>query len=71
MIESPRDVMYPFTQETFEDGEIFYHGTSSVYSGRIETKGFRIGDSQFDIADVMDLCESYESIGFFGFDTGG
>jgi len=63
--------MYPFTRETFENGEIFYHGTSNVYSGRIETKGFRLGDSPFDIADVMDLCESYESIGFFGFDTGG
>ena len=71
VIESPRDVLYPFTKETFENVEIFYHGTSKLYSDQIETKGFRFGDSQFDISDVMDVCESYESIGFFGFDTGG
>ena len=71
VIESPRDVTYPFARETFENPKIFYHGTSSIFSERLATNGFRLGDLPFEISDVIDVCESYESIGFFGFDAGG
>ena len=71
IIESPRDVVYPFDKEVFEDIGIFYHGTSSIYSERIEERGFTTDDIPYSIEDVLRVCESYDSVRFAGFISGG
>jgi hypothetical protein len=71
IIESPRDVVYPFDKEVFEDIGIFYHGTSSIYSERIEERGFTTDDIPYSIEDVLRVCESYDSVRFAGFSGGG
>ena len=70
-IESPTDILYPFTREIFEDLQVFYHGTSNIYTERIEANGFPLGDFPYDMNDILQLCKSYDGIKFHGFDGGG
>jgi hypothetical protein len=71
IIESPRDVLYPFGRKVFENIEIYYHGTSSTYIERIEERGFTTDDLTYSVEDVRRLCESYDSVCFPGFSAGG
>ena len=61
-IESYTDVTYPFTRGIFEDLEVFYHGTSSIYTERLEEIGFQLGGVPYDMNDILRLCKSYEEI---------
>jgi len=70
-IESSTDVTYPFTRGIFEDLEVFYHGTSSIYTERLEEIGFQLGGVPYDMNDILRLCKSYEAIKFYGVGGGG
>ena len=64
IIESPRDVVYPFDKEVFEDIGIFYHGTSSIYSERIEERGFTTDDmSRFRIDLYINFLSYRQQLG--------
>jgi hypothetical protein len=70
-IESPSNVIYPFTRGIFEDLEVFYHGTSNIYTERLEENGFQLGGVPYDMNDILRLCKSYEAIKFYGIGGGG
>ena len=48
-IENPSDNRYPFTQETFEDRTIVYHGSWSTYCARVESDGLLSGNAALDL----------------------
>jgi len=61
-IEDPRDVTYPLECETYDNPLVVYHGTSNVFTERIENKGWLINDQPYNIDDIEFVCKAYEDL---------
>lgn len=59
---SADDLKFPLEKEVWENPNIWYHGTSSAYSKKIESKGWVAGDLPYLIDDVRRIIEIYDSI---------
>ncbi|MHA1278376.1 MAG: hypothetical protein ACTSRC_19075 [Candidatus Helarchaeota archaeon] len=51
-ILSPYNVTYPLDQDIFEQSNVLYHGTSSVFCEKIEKRGWVINQQPFDINEI-------------------
>jgi hypothetical protein len=59
---SPDDLRFPLDREIWEDPNIWYHGTRSAYSDKIEREGWQAGDLPYSISDVRKVVEIYDTI---------
>ena len=59
---SPEDLNFPLGKTVWEDPNIWYHGTSSCHSKKIESEGWRAGDLPYSISDVRRVVEIYDTI---------
>jgi len=66
IIDSPGDLEFPFGKPIFDDLEIFYHGTRSSFTNKIEEAGWIPNDLPYRMSDVSRLCEIYDSLSFHG-----
>jgi hypothetical protein len=62
-INDSQNNLYPFPEELWDNPEIVYHGTWSVYSARIETDGFVHPDLPFDDRHVATVMHAREALG--------
>lgn len=53
---------YPFGREIWENGNIWYHGTSSAYTNKIESDGWNPGDLPYSKSDIEPIVEVYDNI---------
>ena len=65
-ILNSNDITYPLDKNIFDDRFIVYHGTSSIYSNQIESKGWIINDYPYDMTDMKEICQICNSISFKG-----
>lgn len=65
-IDNPRNVLYPFSKDWYDNPLIVYHGTSSVYSESIEKNGWQMNGQTYDTKDFQKICEFFEDIGWDG-----
>ena len=64
-VEEPEDLIFPLDRETWENPDIFYHGSSRIYSSQIEKNGFVMGWRPFDINEISNFVENYRKIDDF------
>jgi hypothetical protein len=62
-INDPNDQCFPFGRELWNNPQVVYHGTWSVYSKRIETEGFGHSELPFDHEHIAAIMRSRELIG--------
>lgn len=65
-VKSPEDILYPCEKTLFDDPQVIYHGTSSVYASSIERDGWIPNAVPYSIQDIQIICNIYESLAFFG-----
>ena len=65
-ILDPDDIIYPLSREFFENPKVVYHGTSSSFSKKLETYGWRENDQPYDIDDIRYICNISELLIYFG-----
>ncbi|MBI2829657.1 MAG: hypothetical protein HYX81_00695 [Chloroflexi bacterium] len=70
-IKSPEDILYPCGRELFEDPQVLYHGTSSVYAPSIERDGWLPNYVPYNMHDIRVICDIHESLAFYGTSGGG
>ncbi len=66
-VSDPDSVTFPLHKETWDDPDIFYHGSSKIHSEKIERDGFIMGWRPYDISEITkfaDLCTEIERRGF-------
>ena len=66
IIDSPGDLQFPFGRPIFDNVEIFYHGTTSSFTSKIEEIGWVPNDLPYRMSDVSRLCEIFDSLSFLG-----
>ena len=59
---SQEDLIFPLNKDIWENPNIWYHGTNSVYSDKIEREGWRAGDLPYSISDVRKVVDIYDTI---------
>ena len=59
---SENELRFPLDKNIWENPNIWYHGTSSAYSNKIEREGLRAGDLPYSILDVRKIVEIYDTI---------
>ena len=64
-ISDPNDIVYPLSQDLFNDSQIVYHGTSSNFTELIEKRGWNVNEQIYDIKDIKYVCDIIESINYF------
>nr|MDW7641610.1 hypothetical protein [Nitrosarchaeum sp.] len=65
-IDNPRNVLYPFSKDWYDNPLIVYHGTSSVYAESIEKNGWQMNGQTYDMKDFQKICEFFEDIDWYG-----
>lgn len=65
-IDGPGELLFPFGKPIFDDLEIFYHGTRSSFTNKIEKAGWIPNDLPYRMSDVSRLCEIFDSLYFYG-----
>ena len=64
--EDPNDIYYPLRKETFEDTNVFYHGSNENYSEEVEKNGFSQKFRPYDpskLKKFRDICKEIEEFG--------
>lgn len=61
----PNDATYPLSKKEYLSNYTVYHGTRSVYSTKIEKKGWMIGDMPYIQKDIDVLRDIYKSLYYF------
>jgi hypothetical protein len=62
-IIDPEDRRFPFSRDLFEDLNIVYHGTWSIYARTIESKGFSSAELPFDEEDFVTIGRAWKAVG--------
>jgi len=56
------DDVYPFPKQLWDDPQVVYHGTWSVYSPRIEAEGFGHAELPFDHQDIATVMQARQAL---------
>lgn len=59
---SPDDLKFPLGKKLWESANIWYHGTSNIYSEKIETCGWQAGDLPYSINDIKRVVDILDTI---------
>ena len=71
LIEDPNDIYYPLRKETFEDTNVFYHGSNENYSENVEKNGFIRGSRPYDpdkLKEFAEICNKIDDSGLVDLD---
>ena len=70
-VKEPLDPFYPFERDLFENEQVLYHGTWSVYVPLIEKHGMGKGNLAYVQEDIDNLCGLEYRFGFRGDERNG
>lgn len=62
VVLQPDDIKFPLGKEIWEDKNVWFHGTSSIFIEKIESTGWKSGDLPYSLSDVGRVIEIYDSI---------
>ena len=71
LIEDPENIYYPLCKETFEDTNVFYHGSNENYSENVEKNGFIRGSRPYDpdkLKEFVEICNEIDGSGLVDLD---
>ena len=65
-VEDPENLAFPMDRKTWENLNIFYHGTSKIYCSQIEENGFVQKWKPYDNSEIDNLVQIYEKLNYPG-----